>query len=53
MRELASVTLGPDLPQSRVSFGLGPQNELGLPAGTQHPAVTMAVAKKPVTNESE
>ena len=41
LRDVADVTLGPDLPQSRVAFGLGPQNALGLPAGTQHPAVTM------------
>jgi len=50
LRDVARVTLGPDLPQSRVAFGLGPQNALGLPAGIQHPAVTMAVAKKPGTN---
>ncbi len=31
-------------------LGLGPQNGVGLPAGTHHPAVTMAVAKKPGTN---
>jgi multidrug efflux pump subunit AcrB len=50
LRDVARVELGPDLPQSRVSFGLGPANEFALPAGTQHPAVTMAVAKKPGTN---
>ena len=50
LRDVARVTLGPDLPDMRVSFGLGPANELGLPAGTQNPAVTMAVAKKPGTN---
>jgi multidrug efflux pump subunit AcrB len=50
LRDVADVTLGPDLPETRVTFGLGPQNGLGLPAGTQHPAVTMAVAKKPGTN---
>ncbi|RPH97065.1 MAG: efflux RND transporter permease subunit [Lysobacterales bacterium] len=50
LRDVASVTLGPDLPEQRVSFGVGPQNGLGLPAGTQHPAVTIAVAKKPGTN---
>jgi multidrug efflux pump subunit AcrB len=50
LRDVATVTLGPDLPESRVTFGLGPENGMGLPAGTQHPAVTMAVAKKPGTN---
>ena len=50
LRDVAGVTLGPDLPESRVGFGLGPANEAGLPAGTVHPAVTMAVAKKPGTN---
>jgi len=50
LRDVARVSLGPDLPEARVSFGLGPANELGLIAGTQHPAVTMAVAKKPGTN---
>ena len=53
LRDVAAVTLGPDLPESRVTFGLGPQNQLGLPAGTQHPAVTIAVAKKPGTNAVE
>jgi len=53
LRDVATVTLGPDLPDMRVNFGLGPANELGLPAGTQHPAVTMAVAKKPGTNAVE
>ena len=50
LRDVADVSLGPDLPETRVTFGLGPQNGLGLPAGTHHPAVTMAVAKKPGTN---
>ena len=50
LRDVATVSLGPDLPQQRASFGPGPENHLGLPPGTQHPAVTMAVAKKPGTN---
>ncbi|MBT8049011.1 MAG: efflux RND transporter permease subunit [Xanthomonadales bacterium] len=53
LRDVAEVTLGPDLPESRVNFGLGPANSLGLPAGIQHPAVTMAVAKKPGINAVE
>jgi multidrug efflux pump subunit AcrB len=53
LRDVARVTLGPDLPDTRVNFGLGPANDLGLPAGSQHPAVTMAVAKKPGTNAVE
>ena len=36
LRDVATVALGPDLPQRRVSFGLGPESGLGLPAGTQH-----------------
>jgi multidrug efflux pump subunit AcrB len=50
LRDVANVALGPDLPETRVTFGLGPANGLGLPAGSQQPAVTMAVAKKPGTN---
>ena len=50
LRDVADVALGPDLPEARVSFGIGPANGFGLPAGTQNPAVTMAVAKKPGTN---
>jgi len=50
LRDVARITLGPDLPETRVSFGMGPANEAGLPAGMQHPAITMAVAKKPGTN---
>jgi multidrug efflux pump subunit AcrB len=50
LRDVAKVSLGPDMPESLVNFGLGPANTLGLPAGLKHPAVTMAVAKKPGTN---
>jgi multidrug efflux pump subunit AcrB len=50
LRDVATVTLGPDLPEARVGFGLGPANELGRPAGLQYPAVTLAVSKKPGTN---
>ena len=50
LRDVADVALGPDLPEARVSFGIGPANGFGLPVGTQNPAVTMAVAKKPGTN---
>jgi multidrug efflux pump subunit AcrB len=50
LRDVAKVTLGPDFPHTRVSFGLGPASAQGLAAGTQHPAVTMAVSKKPGTN---
>lgn len=50
LRDVARVSLGPDLPNQRVTFGLGPANTLALPAGTQHPAVTMAISKKPGTN---
>ena len=46
LSDVADVTLGPDLPTARVSFGLGPANEDGLETGTVHPAVTMAVSKK-------
>ena len=50
LSDVADVTLGPDLPTARVSFGLGPANGDGLEPGTVHPAVTMAVSKKPGTN---
>jgi multidrug efflux pump subunit AcrB len=50
LRDVAAVALGPDLPDARATFGLGPANALGRPAGIQHPAVTLAVAKKPGTN---
>ena len=50
LRDVADVALGPDLPESLATYGLGPANAFGLPAGIQHPAVTMAVAKKPGTN---
>jgi multidrug efflux pump subunit AcrB len=53
LRDVARVSLGPDLPNQRVTFGLGPANTIGLSAGTQHPAVTMAIAKKPGTNAVE
>ncbi|MEJ2383029.1 MAG: efflux RND transporter permease subunit [Xanthomonadales bacterium] len=50
LRDVADVSLGPDLPEALVTFGIGPANGFDLPAGTLNPAVTMAVAKKPGTN---
>jgi multidrug efflux pump subunit AcrB len=50
LRDVADVQLGPDAPEQYVQFGTGPAGAArGLPAG-RHPAVTLAVAKKPGTN---
>ena len=50
LRDVADVSLGPDTPEQYVQFGTGPAGAArGLPGG-RHPAVTLAVAKKPGTN---
>ncbi|HIP52458.1 MAG TPA: efflux RND transporter permease subunit, partial [Chromatiales bacterium] len=50
LRDVAEVGEGPDQPEQYVWLGAGPKgDEKGLAAGT-HPAVTIAVAKKPGTN---
>jgi len=55
LRDLARVTLGPDEPRSytRIAFGPAVDPErvpAGLAAGGDHPAVTVAVAKRKGTN---
>jgi multidrug efflux pump subunit AcrB len=50
LSDVATVTLGPEIPERYVAFGTGPANAFGLPAGIEHPAVTLAVAKQPGTN---
>jgi multidrug efflux pump subunit AcrB len=53
LRDVADVSLGPDTPERYVQFGVGPAGAAaGLPPG-RHPAVTLAVAKKPGTNAVE
>jgi len=53
LRDVADVRLGPDVPEHYVQFGAGPAGlARGLPGG-RHPAVTLAVAKKPGTNAVE
>jgi multidrug efflux pump subunit AcrB len=53
LRDVAEVALGPDPPERYVQFGSGPAGAArGLPPG-RHPAVTLAVAKKPGTNAVE
>ena len=53
LRDVAEVRLGPDTPDQYVQFGAGPAGiARGLPGG-RHPAVTLAVAKKPGTNAVE
>ncbi|GAB6043533.1 efflux RND transporter permease subunit [Endothiovibrio diazotrophicus] len=47
LSDVAEVRLAPDQPEQYVWFGGGPASD--VPAG-YHPAVTMAVAKKPGTN---
>jgi len=53
LRDVAQVRLEPDAPERYVQFGSGPAGAArGLPPG-RHPAVTLAVAKKPGTNAVE
>jgi multidrug efflux pump subunit AcrB len=55
LRDVAEVTLGPDIPEQYVRFGLGPASELVSGSGDVKPgqrfsAITMAVSKKPGEN---
>jgi multidrug efflux pump subunit AcrB len=51
LRDVATVRPGPDQPERYVQFGVGAASAGGGPAtGTRHPAVTVAVAKKPGEN---
>ncbi len=49
LRDLARIDYGPDVPARYVSFAAGPAGD-GTAVGVAHPAVTIAVAKKPGTN---
>ena len=49
--DVAEVADGPDQPARYVRFGIGAAGaRQGLPAGTEHPAVTLQVTKKPGEN---
>jgi multidrug efflux pump subunit AcrB len=49
--DVAEITTGPDQPEQFVWFGTGARaTEIGLQAGLESPAVTLAIAKKPGTN---
>ncbi|MDZ7840304.1 MAG: efflux RND transporter permease subunit [Gammaproteobacteria bacterium] len=51
LRDVAAVQSGPDQPERYVQFGVGAAHPEPAPAaGTRHPAVTIAVAKKPGEN---
>jgi multidrug efflux pump subunit AcrB len=51
LRDIASVTLGPDQPEEYVWFGTGPAAvDKAITVSGEFPAVTIAVAKKPGTN---
>ncbi len=52
--DVAEVVDGPDQPARYVRFGIGAAGAReGLPAGTEHPAVTLQVTKKPGENAVE
>ena len=56
LRDVATVSRGPDQPEKYVWFGAGAAaKQKGIPAdaGGEFPAVTLAVAKKPGTNAVE
>jgi multidrug efflux pump subunit AcrB len=54
VRDVATITDGPEEPANYVTFGTGPSAALkglgGIPAGTETAAVTVAVAKKKGAN---
>jgi len=50
LRDVAEVREGPDQPESYVWFGTGAATTLPREQQGEHPAVTVAVAKKPGTN---
>jgi multidrug efflux pump subunit AcrB len=54
LRDVAEVSLGADLPERLVTFGAGPAGAShGLASGERHPAITLAVSKKPGENAVE
>ena len=50
LRDVANVQEQPDQPERYVWFGSGPGSDLPQEMRGEHPAVTVAVAKKPGTN---
>ncbi len=50
LRDVADIRRGADQPQQYVWYGLGPGAEAGPADAAVHPAVTLAIAKKPGTN---
>ena len=54
LREVARVVDGPDQPSRYVWTGIGPASpDAGAEAGGEHPAVTLAISKKPGENAPE
>ncbi|MDM8559712.1 efflux RND transporter permease subunit [Candidatus Parabeggiatoa sp. HSG14] len=54
LRDVATVTLGPDQAESYVWFGTGPQSATkNIHTQGEFPAVTIAIAKQPGTNAVE
>ena len=50
LRDVAEIRRAPDQPQQYVWFGAGPAAERAVAVAGEHPAVTLAIAKKPGTN---
>lgn len=46
LRQIASITDGPELPNQYVSFGYGKGNERISEFGSEYPAVTISIAKR-------
>jgi multidrug efflux pump subunit AcrB len=50
LRDVADIRRGADQPEQYVWYGLGPGGEAEPASAAVHPAVTLAIAKKPGTN---
>jgi multidrug efflux pump subunit AcrB len=50
LRDVAEIRRAPDQPQQYVWFGSGPAAQPAVAVEGEHPAVTLAIAKKPGTN---
>jgi len=50
LRDVADIRRGVDQPEQYVWYGLGPGAQSGPVSSAVHPAVTLAIAKKPGTN---
>ncbi|VAW70746.1 Acriflavin resistance protein [hydrothermal vent metagenome] len=53
LRDVASIKRGPDQPQQYTGFGVAAGSTLNVAVGSEHPAVTLAIAKQPGTNAVE